>query len=440
MAVQDVHEGAAAISSVVSATEEAVPASSSVLQDGNKMCINSSLDDEEVPLLLRIILTDANDDDDDEETTATITAATTNHNNNNNLRNLSLTKAVSTLSTPQLLTQLQSLDTFRRSQHNNLYQRVRALFFLYAIHRFHLPERRRLIEKQRRKCEQQKKKSHATEHENAAANNKKNNNNTGESGADETFICPKGYAALLDRRFDEAIDYFLEWVSSSSSTLILSANDDDDCIGNDPDKNKKDPVLVTTYPVPRTTSLISNLTFSRDGPSVITTASADKKASSSSSTFRRYYSSNNDNASSSLFSSSSSHVSEEESAATPSTTTQQQQQLLPSEATSSALAKSYRSLAFQTLADQVKRSVRSHDGNEWMFNVTNVGDTPLVWSEELLCRNDGVGRKSQQQQQQQQGSEEELEEKNAPMLVEKTPVRMDLSHVSNYIICLVCCC
>ena len=30
------------------------------------------------------------------------------------------------------------LDAFRRRS-DNLYERVRALFFLYAIHRFHLP-------------------------------------------------------------------------------------------------------------------------------------------------------------------------------------------------------------------------------------------------------------------------------------------------------------
>ena len=30
------------------------------------------------------------------------------------------------------------LDAFRRTS-DNLYERVRALFFLYAIHRFHLP-------------------------------------------------------------------------------------------------------------------------------------------------------------------------------------------------------------------------------------------------------------------------------------------------------------
>ena len=267
------------------------------------------------------------------------------------------------------------------------------------------------------KCEQQQ------EQENIGSNTKNEN-----EMKDATFICPKGYAALVDRRFDEAIDHFLEWVLSSSSTMKLCADEEEDCLIYDP--NEKGEGTERLYPVPRTTSLISNLTFSRDGPLPITTATAaDTVADSSSvdtksstSLFSRGYSS-----------SIASFVSEETTL--PTATKQQQQQqvhsstqqlqqqqqplllLLPSEATSSALAKSYRSLAFQTLADQVKRSVRSHDGNEWMFNVANVGDTPLVWSEDLLL--EGIGNE-----------EEEEERRDFPMLVERTPVRMDLSHVS----------
>ena len=37
-----------------------------------------------------------------------------------------------------LLAECDELDRFRRNS-ENLYERVRALFFLYAIHRFHLP-------------------------------------------------------------------------------------------------------------------------------------------------------------------------------------------------------------------------------------------------------------------------------------------------------------
>jgi hypothetical protein len=50
-----------------------------------------------------------------------------------------------------------------------------------------------------------------------------------------------------------------------------------------------------------------------------------------------------------------------------------------------------------------------------MFNVSNVDDTPLAWSTELLpmVRN-----------------EEEENDDASPILVERTPVRMDLTHVS----------
>eukprot|EP00984_Skeletonema_dohrnii_P023816 scaffold12912_cov175-Skeletonema_dohrnii-CCMP3373.AAC.2 len=398
MAVQVVNGGTAAVSDTAVAPPSTSSTSSALKQE------SSPSDDKLMPLLLRIILADPDEDN----TTATI------NNNDSNLRDLSLTKAVSTLSTAQLLTQLTLLDDFRRSPENNLYQRVRALFFLYAVHRFHLPERRRVFEKRRLSGKSESKTHEGVENEKGKKK-------------DATFICPQGYAALVDRRFDGAIDHFLEWVSSSSSTMTLSTDEDEDCI----DDNEKGGKF---YPVPRTTSLISNLTFSRDGPSPITTTTAAATAVDDC---------NNDKSSASLSrghsssiassSTSSSHVSDEATtpppptakkqhptkeqhsktttnASTPKHQPQQLPLLLPSEATSSALAKSYRSLAFQTLADQVKRSVRSHDGNEWMFNVANVGDTPLSWSEELLLKGSGE------------------EEDDMPMLVERTPVRMDLSH------------
>ena len=43
-------------------------------------------------------------------------------------------------STGDLLAESDKLDEFWRSS-ENLYERVRALLFLYAIHRFHLPNR-----------------------------------------------------------------------------------------------------------------------------------------------------------------------------------------------------------------------------------------------------------------------------------------------------------
>ncbi len=75
----------------------------------------------------------------------------------------------------------------------------------------------------------------------------------------------------------------------------------------------------------------------------------------------------------------------------------------PSDALSSTLAAAYRGLAFQTLADQVRRSVRSVRGNQWMFRSGHPADYPLRIRPELLDR-------------------------PAPVLHEATPVRMDLTH------------
>ena len=56
------------------------------------------------------------------------------------VRNRPLAVACAALSYPQLLAERAALDRFRRES-GNLYERVRALFFLYAIDRFHLPTR-----------------------------------------------------------------------------------------------------------------------------------------------------------------------------------------------------------------------------------------------------------------------------------------------------------
>ncbi|MGP8245245.1 MAG: UTP--glucose-1-phosphate uridylyltransferase [Bryobacteraceae bacterium] len=154
----------------------------------------------------------------------------------------------------ELVAECRALDNFRRSC-DNLYQRVRALFFLYAIHRFHVP---RLS-----------------------------------ASAAPALIPFDGFDDLLNRRFEEAIEIF------------LAAED-------------------------------------RQGPSA---------------------------------------------------------------AMSSALAASYRALGFQTLADQVRRSVRSVRGNQWMFRAGHSGDYPLRLRPELLRGHPGF-----------------------PILREATPVRMDLTH------------
>ena len=79
----------------------------------------------------------------------------------------------------------------------------------------------------------------------------------------------------------------------------------------------------------------------------------------------------------------------------------------PSDALSSALGVTYRELALQTLANQVRKSVRSLRGNQWMFRVGHPADHALRIRPELLARGEsGI----------------------FPLLRESTPVRMDLSH------------
>src|SRR5690349_19534261 len=172
------------------------------------------------------------------------------------LRDSSLDAFCRSASIERLLAECEELERFRRSS-ENLYERVRALFFLYAIHRFHIPR-----------------------HPVAA-------------GAPIPFA---GYTRLLKRRFEEAIDIFLASQSAAG----------------------------------------------------------------------------------------------------------------PSAAISTALAAGYRSLGFQTLADQVRRSVRSVRGNQWMFRTGHPSDYPLRIRGELLERS-AAGPLY-------------------PILREATPVRMDLTH------------
>ncbi len=183
---------------------------------------------------------------------------------NPTLRDESLEGACAGLSPEELLKQCGALDAFRRHS-ENLYERVRALFFLYAIHRFHLPP----------KLEEA---SRITHH------------------ASRSPIPFKGYEHLLQRRFEEAIDHFLAVQQAEG----------------------------------------------------------------------------------------------------------------PSDAISSALAAAYHRLGFQTLADQVRRSVRSVRGNQWMFRMGHPADHPLRIRPELLARHAGDG--------------------TYPILRECTPVRMDLTH------------
>ena len=150
-------------------------------------------------------------------------------------RNRSLDALCRAASQEGLLQECEALDRFRRSS-DNLYERVRALFFLYAIHRFHIPSR--------------------------------------PFAASRALIPFSGYTNLLKRRFEEAIDIFLAAQAASG----------------------------------------------------------------------------------------------------------------PSQALSSALAAGYRSLGFQTLADQVRRSVRNVRGNQWMFRAAHPEDAPLRIRPELMKR------------------------------------------------------
>lgn len=76
----------------------------------------------------------------------------------------------------------------------------------------------------------------------------------------------------------------------------------------------------------------------------------------------------------------------------------------PSRSISSSLAKAYYHLGFQTLANQVRLSVKNHPGNLWMFQVKLPQDHPQPIRSEFI--------------QQDQNK----------WLQESTPVRMDLSH------------
>jgi len=172
-------------------------------------------------------------------------------------RNLSLDAFCRTASLADLLAECAALEHLRRDS-DNLYERVRALFFLYAIHRFHLPLK---------------------------------------AGVKTKGLIPfEGHTNLLKRRFEEAIEIFLKAQQA-------------------------------------------------DGPN---------------------------------------------------------------DGISSALAAAYHRLGFQILADQVRRSVRSVRGNQWMFRAGHPADHPLRVRRDL--------------------SERPAGQLLFPILREATPVRMDLTH------------
>ncbi len=80
----------------------------------------------------------------------------------------------------------------------------------------------------------------------------------------------------------------------------------------------------------------------------------------------------------------------------------------PSDTIASALAAAYRELGFQTLANQVRHSVRSTRGNQWMFRTGHPTDHPLRIVPQLKQADPATSL--------------------FPVLWQRNPVRMDLSH------------
>jgi hypothetical protein len=80
----------------------------------------------------------------------------------------------------------------------------------------------------------------------------------------------------------------------------------------------------------------------------------------------------------------------------------------PTVAICSALSRAYHQLGIQTLADQVRRSVRTVRGNQWMFRTGHPNEHPLRLNKQLHQRDPVTG--------------------DYPILCEKTSVRMDFSH------------
>ena len=222
-------------------------------------------------------------------------------------RDSALEARCATLSLDELLAECATLDSFRRTS-GNLYDRVRALFFLAAIHRYHLPERLAeprsadappaLVARTPRPSAVAQTPSSASAQlpdEGVRATDADGASALRGSASATSLIPFHGFEHLLARRFEEAIELF-------------------------------------------------------------TTAQKDSG---------------------------------------------------PSDGLSSALSVAYHRLAFQTLADQVRRSVRTVKGNQWMFRMGHPHDQPLRFRPELLvCGADG----------------------SFPILRERTPVRMDLTH------------
>ena len=99
-------------------------------------------------------------------------------------RNRSLDAFCQAATLEELLFECEALDRFRRCS-DNLYERVRALFFLYAIHRFHISTRK--------------------------------------LAASRGLIPFAGYTNLLNRRFEEALDLFIAAQAAAGPSAAISS-------------------------------------------------------------------------------------------------------------------------------------------------------------------------------------------------------------------------
>ena len=102
------------------------------------------------------------------------------------IKNKSLDEYCKNASLSQLLSEAEKLEQYRKEE-PNLYNRVRTLFFLYAIHRFYIPFRF----------------------------------NIGTEG----IIPYEAYEHMLNRRFEEAIDLFLKIQEKKGANEGISATD-----------------------------------------------------------------------------------------------------------------------------------------------------------------------------------------------------------------------
>ena len=102
----------------------------------------------------------------------------------NTIRDLSLEGECKEMSLDTLLSECNHLEIFRHES-DNLYAKVRALFFLYAIHRFSIPLR---------------------------------------EGVDEKSIIPyEAHEHILNRRFEEAVELLLEKQSDYGANKGISS-------------------------------------------------------------------------------------------------------------------------------------------------------------------------------------------------------------------------